>query len=71
MKEFNLYLTETLQRQFEIEADTEDEALKVLEQKYNDGEIFCDYDDLVDVEFSNCPLSKAEILLEKYRKEKE
>lgn len=60
-KLFNLIITETLQRECEIEAESEDEALQILEDKYHDCEIVLDYADLVDTEFSNCKYTKKEI----------
>lgn len=63
MKTFQVFLTETLQRDFEIEAESEEDALKKLESLYENGKVYLDYSDLKDVEFSNCPYSKAEIEL--------
>lgn len=51
-KKFTCVITEILQRKCEIEAETEDEALEILEQKYNSCEIILDYNDLVNTEFS-------------------
>jgi hypothetical protein len=61
MKIFNLVITETLQRDVEIEAEDDVEALQLLEDKYNKNEIILDYQDLVDTEFSNCKYTKKEI----------
>lgn len=58
---YKVYVTETLRRECEIEATSEDEALELLEEKYNESEIILDYSDLVDTEFSNCSHSKKEI----------
>lgn len=58
---FDLVVTETLQREVEIEAESEDEAIVKLEQDYNDSVIVLDYSDLVDTEFSNCKYTKKEI----------
>jgi hypothetical protein len=60
-KIFNVKVTEVLQRKCEIEAETEDEALEILESKYYDEEIVLDSQDLIDTEFSNCGYSKKEI----------
>ena len=57
---FNVIVTETLQRVCEIEAENEDEALEILEEKYYDEEIVLDDSDLIDTEFSNCEYSKKE-----------
>lgn len=55
MKEiYKVYVTETLRRECEIEAASEEEALQLLEEKYNENEIVLDYSDLADTEFSNC-----------------
>lgn len=61
MKKFNLVVTETLQRDVEIEAEDEAEALRILEDEYSEGKICLDYQDLVDTEFSNCTYTKNEI----------
>jgi hypothetical protein len=58
---FNVIVTETLQRTCEIEAETEDEALEILEEKYYNEEIVLDYQDLIDTDFSNCRYSKKEM----------
>lgn len=39
MKKFNIEITETLQRQIEVEADSYDEALKIVKGKYRNSEI--------------------------------
>lgn len=61
MKTFDLVVTETLQREVEIEAEEESIAIEELEKKYNDGEIVLDYSDLIDTEFSNCKYTKKDI----------
>ena len=61
MKIFKLFVRETLQRQVDIEAETIEDALKILESKYYDSEIVLDYSDLIDTEFCNCNFSKNEI----------
>lgn len=61
LKIYDVVITETLQRECEIEANSEEEALEILEEKYNDCEIVLDYSDLVDTEFSNCKYTKKEI----------
>jgi hypothetical protein len=51
MKEFTVYIAETLSRAITLEAEDEFEAFdKVIEQYYN-SEIILDADDFVDVEF--------------------
>lgn len=62
MKEkYKVCVTETLKRECEIEAASEEEALQLLEDKYKNSEIVLDYSDLVDTEFSNCGYNKKEI----------
>lgn len=56
-----VYVTETLQREVDIEASDEFEALSKLEELYNDGEIVLDYSDLVNTDFTSTTNSKKEI----------
>jgi hypothetical protein len=60
-KVFNLVVTETLQRNVEIEAASESEALEILERKYYDEEIVLDNQDLIDTEFTNSKYTEKEI----------
>lgn len=48
-----LYVTEILQREVEIEAESVEEALEILEKKHSDSEIFLDYSDLIKTEFAD------------------
>ena len=41
-------ITETLEKRFWVDATTEEEALKLAENAYNEGKIVLDYDDFVD-----------------------
>lgn len=59
----NLYLTEVLQREVEIEAESVEEALDKLEEQYNESEIVLDYSDLKSTEFTDSEMSKKEILI--------
>ena len=51
MKKFNIEITETLQRQIEIEAEDYDEAMKIIKEKYHNCEIVLDSNDYLDTEF--------------------
>lgn len=51
MKKFNIEITETLQRQIEVEADSYDEALKIVKGKYRNSEIVLDSNDFIDTDF--------------------
>ena len=51
MKKFNIEITETLQRQIEIEAEDYDEAMKIIKERYRNGEIILDSNDYVDTDF--------------------
>lgn len=56
-----LYVTEILQREVEIEADTVEEALDVLEKKHKDSEIVLDYSDVIVTEYADCSLRKKDV----------
>lgn len=51
MKKFNIEITETLQRQIEIEAEDYDEAMKIIKDKYHNSEIVLDSNDYIDTDF--------------------
>ena len=48
MKDFNIEITETLQRQIEVSAKDQDEAIDKVRKMYNDGEIVLDSEDFMD-----------------------
>ena len=50
-KKFVVEVTETLQRQVEIEADNEQEALQKVKELYRDEEIVLDWQDFVGNDF--------------------
>ena len=50
-KKFVVEVTETLQRQVEIEADNEQEALQKAKELYRDEEIVLDWQDFVGNDF--------------------
>ena len=56
-----LYVTEILQREVEIEADTVEEALDVLEKKHKDSEICLDYSDVIVTEYADCSLREKDV----------
>ena len=53
MKEFEVTVTETLQRTVKVEADSKDDALQMVKDMYRDSEIVLDSDDFADVEYSS------------------
>lgn len=58
---FKTYITETLQREVEVEAADENEAVEKTEELYKDSEVILDYSDLTNTEFSNCKYSEKEV----------
>jgi len=51
MKTFEIEVKEILTRTIEVKANTEDEALQIVRQDYNDEKIVLDSSDFVDVYF--------------------
>ena len=51
METFEIEVKEILTRTIEVKANTEDEALQIVRQNYNDEEIVLDSSDFVDVYF--------------------
>lgn len=49
---FDVTITETLQRVVTIEADTPEEAKEITEDRWYEGHIVLESDDLVEVDFS-------------------
>lgn len=52
MKEYKVEITETLQTIITIEANSEDEAIDIVQQKYKDEEIVLDSSNYIDTDFS-------------------
>lgn len=52
MKKFTVEITETLQRQIEVEAADENEAISKVEEMYRDEEVVLDSGDYIDTEFN-------------------
>lgn len=52
MKTYQVTITETLQKTVEIEANSREEAERLIEQKWNDSEYILDTDSFVGVDFS-------------------
>ncbi len=50
-KKFTVEITETLQRQVEVTANSAEEAENIVREKYRNEEIVLDYQDFVDNEF--------------------
>lgn len=51
MKKYTIEITETLQKQIKIEANTLDDAYIIVKDKYRNGEIVLDSNDYIDTEF--------------------
>ena len=49
---YTVEITETLQRQVEVEAPTREDAELMVKHMYRDGEIELDYNHFMDTEFS-------------------
>ncbi len=52
MKTYEVTITETLQKTVEIEANSREEAERLVEQRWNDSEYILDADSFVGVDFS-------------------
>ena len=52
MKEFEVTITETLQKTVSIEAETKEEAKQLVEDMWKDGDIILDADNFTDVEYA-------------------
>lgn len=52
MKEFEVTITETLEKTVVVEANSKDDALQIAEDMWKDGDIILDADSFVDVEYS-------------------
>lgn len=48
MEIFKIEITETLQKVIEVSASSLDEALEIIKNKYNNGEIVLDSNDYID-----------------------
>lgn len=53
MKTYTIEITETLQRQIEVKADSEDSALALVQLQYSDCDIVLDSDDFIDVKIES------------------
>lgn len=63
MKTFEIEIKETLQRVIEVEAESEEEACKIVSDKYNNEEIILDDSDFVDKEISSYLYSEKYLYL--------
>ena len=52
MKEFEVTITETLQKTVNIEAETKEEAAQLVKEMWNNGDIILDADNFADVEYA-------------------
>lgn len=51
MKEYTIEVKEQASRLVTVNAESEDDAIDIVEQQYADGDIVLDYNDYDDVEF--------------------
>jgi len=51
MKKYKIEVEEILQRVIEVEAESFEEALEIIEKKYKKEKIVLDWEDFVDVSF--------------------
>ncbi len=54
MNKYLVEITETLQRQIEIEAESKEEAEKFANMLYRDGKVVLNAEDFVDADFKAC-----------------
>ena len=59
MPKFKVEITETLQKQIEIEAETSVEAIRLAKQKYRNSEIVLSADDYIDTEIRAIPSCRS------------
>ncbi len=52
MKIYQIEITETLQRVVEVKASSEEDAYKIVAEKYRNEEIVLDYSDFIDKDIS-------------------
>ena len=53
MKEFEVTITETLEKTVVVEADSKDDALQIAEDMWRDGDIVLDADNFIGVDYSS------------------
>lgn len=61
MKKYKFEITEILQKQIEIEANSYDEAYQKVKSQYKNEDIILDASDYIDTEYnliSTCPMEK-------------
>jgi hypothetical protein len=71
MAKFKIEITETLQKQYIVEATTKEEALDKMRTAYNNGEIELDYNNFVDEKITYIPGLAGEEYIEKFVFEEE
>ncbi|MDD6565043.1 MAG: DpnD/PcfM family protein, partial [Clostridiales bacterium] len=53
MKEFEVTITETLQKSVVVEADSKDDAIQMVEDMWKDADIILDSENFVGVEYES------------------
>jgi hypothetical protein len=71
MAKFKIEITETLQKQYIVEATTKEEALDKMRTAYNNGEIELDYNNFVDEKITYIQGLAGEEYIEKFVFEEE
>lgn len=54
MREYNIEVEEVLQRTVTVEAESIEEALRIVRERYDSEEIVLNAEDLKDVKFNEC-----------------
>lgn len=68
MKKYKVEITETLQHTEEVEANSRQEAIQLVKDRYADEEIVLTYDNYVDTEFEVREVPKKfRVLVEEFR----
>lgn len=67
-QKFNIEIEETLQHVYEIEADSLDEAISIVHDRYRSGEYVLDENDYKGAEFREY---KDEVIKQKNKKDRE
>lgn len=53
MNKYNIEITETIQKTIQVEAENEQEALRIAMKRYKNSEVILTDEDFIDVDFKN------------------